>query len=273
LAFVVGEILQGLILYVPKESPVYRLHPATKLFMLVALSFCTLATHSYYFAVGFLALVLVIVVMAKIPWKSLRLYTLVIGWMLLMSFILYSIFTPVTSGAVLLKLGPITIGQTNVLIWLLVAVKWFAASYITAVLLVTTKQRDIILGLRTWKVPYIVCFIAASVLRQLAVVSVDFLTAMEAQMSRGLDFRKGNPLTRLSRFVRVGIPLLFVSFKRMEDMSNAMQSRAFTVTGKKTLYTVLPLRASDIVVMLILGGMTALVVANTYLNFRLPLVG
>lgn len=273
MAFVFGEILQGLILYVPKESPVYRLHPATKLFMVVALSFCTLATHSYYLASAFLILVLVIVVMAKIPWKSLRLYTLVIGWMLTMSFVLYSVFTPVTSGGILFQFGPITIGQSNVLIWLLVAIKWFAASYITAVLLVTTKQRDIILGLRTWKVPYVVCFIAASVLRQLAVVSVDFFTAIEAQMSRGLDFRQGNVFTRLSRFVRVGIPLLFVSFKRMEDMSNAMQSRAFTARGKKTLYTVLPLKASDVVVMLMLGGTTVLVVANTYLGVRLPLLG
>jgi energy-coupling factor transport system permease protein len=273
LAFFVGEILRGLILYVPKESPVYRLHPAAKLFMLVALSFCSLATHSYYLATFVLALVLVIVAMAKIPWSSLRIYTLVVGWMLMMSFILYSIFTPVTSGTVLFKYWLITIGLNNILIWLLVAIKWFSASYITAVLLVTTKQRDIVLGLRTWKVPFIVCFIAASVLRQLAVVSVDFFTAVEAQMSRGLDFRQGSVFTRLARFVRVGIPLLFVSFKRMEDMSNAMQSRAFTATGKKTVYTVIPLKASDMVVMLLLGGMTVLVLANTYLGVRLPVLG
>jgi len=273
LAFVVGEILRGLILYVPKESPVYKLHPAAKLFMLVSLSFCTLVTHNYYLATGFLILVLVIVAMAKIPWPSLRIYTLVIGWMLTISFILYSVFTPVTSGPVLFRYGLVTVGENNVLIWLLVAIKWFAASYITAVLLVTTKQRDIILGLRTWKVPYIVCFIAASVLRQLAVVSVDFFTAIEAQSSRGLDFRQGNVFKRLARFVRVGIPLLFVSFKRMEDMSNAMQSRAFTATGKKTLYSVLPLKASDVVVMLLLGGLMVLVVANTLLGFRLPVIG
>jgi len=273
MAFFVGEILRGLILYVPKESPVYRLHPAAKLFMLVALSFCSLATHSYYLATGFLVVVLVIVAMAKIPWSSLRIYTLVVGWMLMISFILYSVFTPVTSGPVLLKYGLVTIGLNNILIWLLVAIKWFSASYITAVLLVTTKQRDIILGLQTWKVPHIVCFIAASVLRQLALVSVDFFTAVEAQMSRGLDFRQGNLFTRLSRFVRVGIPLLFVSFKRMEDMSNAMQSRAFTATGKRTIYSVIPVKTSDIIVMLVLAGMTILVVMNTYLGVKLPLVG
>jgi energy-coupling factor transport system permease protein len=154
-----------------------------------------------------------------------------------------------------------------------VAIKWFSASYITAVLLVTTKQRDLILGLRTWKVPYIICFIAASVLRQLAVVSVDFFTAIEAQSSRGLDFRQGSLFKRLARFVRVGIPLLFVSFKRMEEMSNAMQSRAFTATGKKTFYSVLPLKASDLIVILLLAALMVLVAANTYLGFKLPIVG
>ena len=273
MAMFVGEILRGLILYVPKESPVYKLHPAAKLFMLVSLSVCTLITHSYYLAIGLFILVLVIVAMAKIPVASLRIYTLVIGWMLTISFILYCFFTPVTSGPVLYRFGLITVGLNNLLIWLLVAIKWFSASYITAVLLVTTKQRDLILGLRTWKVPYIICFIAASVLRQLAVVSVDFFTAIEAQSSRGLDFRQGSLFKRLARFVRVGIPLLFVSFKRMEEMSNAMQSRAFTATGKKTLYIVLPLKVSDVIVILLLAGMVVLTAANTYFGLKLPIVG
>jgi len=270
LAYAVADILRGLVLYVPKESPVYKLHPSTKLFMVAVLSFCTLTTHSLYVAGPLLALVVLIVVLAKIPLSSLKVYTMVIGWLLMVSFVIYTVFTPVTSGTVLYRYGMLMVGLDNLLAWLLVAMKWFAASYITAVLLVTTKQRDIVLGLRAWKVPYIVCFIASSILRQLAVVSVDFFTATEAQMSRGLDFKQGSLFTRLSRFVRVGIPLLFVSFKRMEEMSNAMQSRAFKPTGRRTTYSTIRMKTSDALVMGALSALAFIVVWATYFGTAFP---
>lgn len=230
----------------------------------MAFSFSLLAANSFAVAGALFAVVLVLVALAKIPLSTLKIYTFVIGWMMVISFVLYSIFSPPTSGPIYLQFGPLSIGLENLSKWSLVALKWFTMSYITAFLLVSTKERDIIAGLRTWRAPYIVCFVIASIFRQLAVVAVDLFTIMEAQMSRGLDYRKGNVVTRLARFVKVGIPLLFVSFKKTEEMSNAMASRGFHVKGSRTVFRTIPLRPGDYALIGILGIVTVVIMANGY---------
>jgi len=271
MAQVVGEVLRGLILYVPRDSVLYRLHPTTKIFIAIAISFSALSTRNYYVASFLLFLTLFLIALARIPVSSLRLFTFVIGWMLTFSAILYVIFYP-PSGQILFHFGPLMIGLNSFVAWLLVAIKWLTASYVTALLLVTTKQRDLVVGLHAWKVPYVIVFIAASLFWQLAVVSVDFFTIMEAQMSRGLDYKKGNILTKLSRFVWVGISLLFVSFKRTEEMSNAMASRAFHVTGARTTYSTIPLQVKDYLVTATFAAIAALITANAYLGVPLPFI-
>jgi energy-coupling factor transport system permease protein len=245
MAFVISDILKGLILYTPRRSFFYNLHPAVKLLLVLVMSISILITPSHILAIINLAIVVTMVIVAKVPAKAIRLYTFVIAWMLLISFIFYSFFTPVRTGPVLATLGPLVVGLKNLLDWFLVALKFFAVSYLTALWLVTTKHRDLAVGLRTLRMPYAVSFVMASILRNLAVVSVDLFTIIDAQSSRGLDFRKGNPISRLAKFVRVGIPLIYVSLKRTEEMSNAIASRGFSLRGKKTNYYTIPMKPRD----------------------------
>nr|BAJ47428.1 conserved hypothetical protein [Candidatus Caldarchaeum subterraneum]BAJ49268.1 conserved hypothetical protein [Candidatus Caldarchaeum subterraneum] len=248
MAFIISDILKGLILYTPKNSFFVKVHPAVKLFVVIVFSFAALLTPNHSLALVNLILISVTVVAARVPAKALRLYTFVIGWMLLVSFIFYSFFTPIRSGPVMATIGPLKIGYENFMAWLLVALKFLAVSYVTALLLATTKHRDLAVALRTWRLPYVVSFTFASILRNLAVVSVDLFTIIDAQSSRGLNFRKGNPIQRLAKFVRVGIPLIYVSLKRTEEMSNAMASRGFKVRGEKTMYYTIPMKMRDYVV-------------------------
>jgi|GEM_PF-2153068 len=245
MAYVISDILKGLILYTPKQSFFYRLHPAVKLLLVAIMSVSILITPSHILAIINLAIVIFLVALGRAPVKALRLYSFVIGWMLLISFVFYSFFTPVKSGPVVATFGPLVVGLKNLLDWFLVALKFFAVSYLTALWLVTTKHRDLAVGLRTLKMPYIVSFVMASILRNLAVVSVDLFTIIDAQSSRGLDFRKGNPIARLAKFVRVGIPLIYVSLKRTEEMSNAIAARGFSMRGQKTNYYQIPVRKRD----------------------------
>ncbi|MEM2096410.1 MAG: energy-coupling factor transporter transmembrane component T [Candidatus Caldarchaeum sp.] len=249
MAFVISDILKGLILHTPRNSFFIKVHPAVKLYIVVLFSVAALITPTHNLALINLILIIVVVVAARVPVKALRLYTFVIGWMLFISFIFYSFFTPVRTGSVLLSIGPLMVGLENLMAWLLVALKFLAVSYVTALLLATTKHRDLAVGLRSWGMPYVVSFTLAAILRNLAVVSVDLFTIIDAQSSRGLNFRKGNPVSRLAKFVRVGIPLIYVSLKRTEEMSNAMASRGFKPTGKKTSYYVIPMKPRDYVIM------------------------
>jgi len=247
MAYIVSDILKGLILFTPRKSFFNIIHPAVKIYIVILFSVAALLTPTHAIALLNLIIMIVAVIVARVPVKALRLYTTVIGWMLFISFIFYSLFTPVRSGPVLATLGPLKIGYENLLAWLLVALKFLAVSYVTALLLVTTKHRDLAIALRTWKMPYVISFTFAAILRNLAIVSVDLFTIIDAQSSRGLNFREGNPISRLAKFVRVGIPLIYVSLKRTEEMSNAMAARGFKVKGKKTNYHVIPLTLRDYV--------------------------
>jgi len=57
---------------------------------------------------------------------------------------------------------------------------------------------------------------------------------MDAQKARGLEMEKGNFLKRIRNYVPVLIPLIVSAIRRSLELAEAMESRAWGATKKRT---------------------------------------
>jgi energy-coupling factor transport system permease protein len=71
---------------------------------------------------------------------------------------------------------------------------------------------------------------------------------MDAQRSRGLEFDKGNIITRVRNTIPILVPLIAVAVNRSLDLAEAMDSRAYGATKRPTSLYVLKYKLSDILV-------------------------
>ena len=57
---------------------------------------------------------------------------------------------------------------------------------------------------------------------------------MKAQASRGVDFKESKFKDKVIQIISLLIPVFVISFKRAEDLGNAMEVRGYVIGAKRT---------------------------------------
>ena len=83
---------------------------------------------------------------------------------------------------------------------------------------------------------------------------------MKAQASRGVDFEEGRLKDKVSQIISLLIPMFVISFKRADDLANAMEARGYVIGAKRTKLDELKLRWRDYLCILISLGLLTLVI-------------
>ena len=86
---------------------------------------------------------------------------------------------------------------------------------------------------------------------------------IKAQKARGADFESGNIFKRAKALIPVLIPLLISSFRRADELADAMDSRCYAGSKTRTRYKKMRLSFRDLTGVLIVAG---LIVGIVYLN-------
>ena len=87
-----------------------------------------------------------------------------------------------------------------------------------------------------------------------------------AQKSRGADFESGNLLARLKAMIPILIPLLVGSFRRAEELGDAMDSRCYSGAKGRTKYKKLKMTYRDLISSLATCAVLAgIILINVYL--------
>jgi energy-coupling factor transporter transmembrane protein EcfT len=68
---------------------------------------------------------------------------------------------------------------------------------------------------------------------------------MDAQKARGLELEKGNFLKRIRNYIPILIPLIVSAIRRSLELAEAMESRAWGATKKRTNLYVLKMHRGD----------------------------
>ena len=143
---------------------------------------------------------------------------------------------------------------------------------LTSLLTFTTMTTDINDGLEgilfplKWiKVPVDVLTMMVSLtLRYIPTLLIETDKIMKAQASRGVDFKEASLKDKITQVISLLIPVFVISFKRAEDLANAMEVRGYVIGQKRTKIDVLKIKTSDY---LAFFGVISIVSFTVYLVF------
>jgi energy-coupling factor transport system permease protein len=132
----------------------------------------------------------------------------------------------------------------------------------------TTSADDLGLALEQIHVPFTISFTFTTAVRLVPSMATDAQTVVDAQRSRGLELDKGNPMKRIRNYIPILIPLIISAIRRSVELAEALESRAFGATEKRTAIAILKMRTPDaIAIIATLLGLTLAL----YVYFRVPL--
>jgi len=236
------------------SSPVHDLDPRVK-FLYVCAVFAAAVMFSELLPLILLLLIQVpFILLAGVQrawFKSMRgasLLALLIFVMNLVSMYLYQ-------GQILLEYS---LGMT---LRFLVLVESFSTFFLT------TSPDQLSLALEQSHVPYEFSFAFTTAVRFVPVLAEEAQTIMDAQRARGLELERGNFIKRVKNYIPILIPLIVNAIRRSLELAEAMESRAWGATEKRTNLYVLKMRSGDYTLALI--SLSMLIIA-IYIRLFLP---
>jgi energy-coupling factor transport system permease protein len=126
-----------------------------------------------------------------------------------------------------------------------------------SVFFLTTSPDHLGLALEQTHVPYELVFAFTTAVRFVPVLAEEAQTIMDAQKARGLELERGNFLKRIRNYIPILIPLIVSAIRRSLELAEAMESRAWGATKKRTNLYVLRMHKGDVVLIAITTAVLA----------------
>jgi energy-coupling factor transport system permease protein len=133
-----------------------------------------------------------------------------------------------------------------------------------SVFFLTTSPDHLSLALEQSHVPYEFTFAFTTAVRFVPVLAEEAQTIMDAQKARGLELERGNFLKRVRNYIPILIPLIVSAIRRSLELAEAMESRAWGSSPKRTNLYVLKVKKGDIALLLLSAGLLALGIYARY---------
>jgi len=126
-----------------------------------------------------------------------------------------------------------------------------------SIFFLTTSPDHLGLALEQTHIPYEFCFAFTTAVRFVPVLAEEAQTIMDAQKARGLELERGGFLKRIRNYIPILIPLIVSAIRRSLELAEAMESRAWGATKKRTNLYVLKMHRGDLFLILISTGILA----------------
>jgi energy-coupling factor transport system permease protein len=139
-----------------------------------------------------------------------------------------------------------------------------------SVFFLTTSPDHLGLALQQSHVPYEFCFAFTTAVRFVPVLADEAQTIMDAQKARGLELESGNLIKRIRNYIPILIPLIVNAIRRSLELAEAMESRAWGASDKRTNLYKLNLKRADIILVIISVLMLILALYLWLYNIHVP---
>lgn len=212
-------------------------------------------TNLYFGGLTIVAMILLLIVYHKtkkfIPFRTIYFFLAVAGFLLLLT-VDFKYLNFVNKPFSIYDQGLI---RASFLFFRIAGVIMF-----TSLLTFTTMTTDLNYGiealltpLKKIKIPVEVLSMMISLtLRSIPTLLEETDKIMKAQSSRGSDFKEGKLKEKIVQIVALLIPVFVISFKRSEDLANAMEARGYVLGQKRTRIDTYKLRFVDYFSLIIL---------------------
>ena len=129
---------------------------------------------------------------------------------------------------------------------------------LSTILTLTTKPTDLNLGLERILKPFKYIGLNAEELAMIISIALRYIPTlldeankiMLAQASRGVDFTEGKFKDKVMQIISLLVPMFIISFKRSDELANAMEARNFIPGKLRTRIHLLEWRTNDTVTMI-----------------------
>ena len=233
--------------YLPVESVVHRLDPRTKFASVAAIMVITLVVSNIWTYAFLLALLLVVIFLAKLPagfvLRNLRSF----AWLFALTFGIHLLFT---AGQPLAWIGVGTVEGfwRGLFFCLRVGILIISAALLT----LTTSPLELTDGLEKIFSPLNRIGLSAHALALMLVIALRFIPTFveeanhiqKAQLARGASF-SGNLVRRAKSLIPLLVPLFLSAFRRADELAIAMEARNYRTDGQRTHYRELKFSAAD----------------------------
>lgn len=237
---------QPILGYIPRKSFMHSLNGSTKLIMMVMASVTAMLGFDTRLLAAMTVVSIIIWVVSRIRMRDLALVLWIIFILMLLNNIFIFLFAPTYgteiygSSTVLFKIwGPYVVTSQQLFYQLNVTLKYFAVLPTALLFIVTTAPSEFASSLNRIGVPYKVAYSVSLALRYIPNVQREYREIRQAQAARGVDTSKDVSLgKRMRNSANIVMPMLLVSFDKIETISTAMELRGFGKNKKRTWYTV-----------------------------------
>ena len=255
--------------YYPATSFVHKMDARIKILISIAYIVAVFLVSSYHF-LGFAACVLFVMAataFSRVPFLRVLKSIKGVLFFVIFSAVLQLFFnksgTPLWENGFITDIGLVSAGFIVARITLVV----LGASVLT----LTTSPVELADGIESLLYPlklikfpvHEFALIMSIALRFIPTLLDETDRIIKAQKARGADFESGNLFKRAKALVPVLLPLLISSFRRADELADAMDARCYAGSKHRTKYKKATLTWRDLIGTLVIAG---LIVGVVYLN-------
>ena len=244
--------------YYPASSVVHRADPRIKLVILL-LYLVTVFFCNSFFSFGFMTLfVIITILLSRVPilkvLKSLKLIIII----LVITTLLMMIFYSDTESAPLAEWGIFHIYLSGIYASIKLGWRLMLLVIMPTVLTLTSTPTELCDGLESLLSPLKVihfpvhelALIMSIALRLIPTLIEETDKIINAQKARGAAFDSRNPFKKIKAMIPVLIPLFVSSFRRADDLADAMDSRCYRGAKGRTRMKKLKAKLGDFIALL-----------------------
>ena len=228
--------------YVPRESPVHRLDPRTKIAAVTSFMIVIFIVRDFV-GYGLLTLFLLgIIGVARIPLGFVLRGLRPILFLLMLTVVLNVFFSGIDGGTVVFRLWRLTATREGIIRAVFIAYRLILLVGVTSLLTFTTSPVELTDGIERLLRPFRRVGVPAHELAMMMTIALRFIPTlleetekiMKAQMARGAVFDRGGALRRARALVPVLVPLFVSAFRRADELALAMEARCYRGGEKRT---------------------------------------
>jgi len=253
---------------VPVSSPLYQLHPVTRLFTLLFLGIISLFILTPEINIALIVFIFIYMKWAKVDISGLRIYLPLTITVALFMFAVSTAFPGAKPEYHAFKFLGITFYLEVFYFTFASYFRLMAMLFGTIQYFSTNRERDTLVAIRTLKAPFVVTYFFSLALRSSGMFLEDMRTIREAERARGLDETSLSLKDRAKLYAMYMIPLFTLAIRRTDEISNALFARGYTPSGKiegggersdyiLTLYPIRPIDNILIIIMVIVFALIA----------------
>ncbi len=217
---------------VPQSSPLYELHPTTRLVSLLFLGVVSMFIDLPEINFALVLLILLYLYWARVDMAGLKIYLPLTVTVAIFMFGVSIGFPGALPSYHSFRFLGITfyfepLYWTFASYWRLMAMLFGTIQYFS-----TNRERETLVAVRTLKVPFVITYFLSLALRSAGMFMEDMRTIREAERARGLDESSTSLGDRAKLYAMYMIPLFTLAIRRADEIGNALYARGYTPSGK-----------------------------------------